>query len=746
MFSAGLTSYGTECSRAWIEWMLCDDSRMIGHEKWFNYRNSTALYVLTAYVLTREGLWATIWWLAVRVMVATICTAMAIGILAVSTPWSPRLVVAAVFIATISAIVAVAEWYPVLEAVLLDHVPKMAQRAWSRRYGKPYRYRPLREGEIRLLVLKRTRLLFPSMITARIVHVPGFAQGEGVPIYEAVSYRWGSPECTDEIILDGARFAVTQSAFELLLARRSIWRERTIWIDAICIDQSNQEEKSEQVQVMWDIYSRAARVIVFPGGGWQDRLACTELVSRLPHPQIQNEGSPLERYSPKWRAMIDLLVREYFNRVWIIQEVVAGQRVELYCGGYYLQWEDLFQVAVHLWTSDRRDYLTQTEDVRWQQRLDFTTLDQISEISLLRQAKHLSDQSFHEQDLGDILFATRKCNASDPRDNVFALLGLARRSFANSGIKPDYTKPTEQVFEDVARSLFLGKENPSLHLLACAGTGFSSGRMLIASWIPDFSEKREIWYYSNPVSRDSRLPPPFSASGATTARTREGHLSRTLTTAGILVDKVFALSTAGALNYGFQQRERFVRDVARHKFTFARKAMELIVENPNLWSLDTNVAFQHLWRALVADCIERRSPAGLEFQRAFSSWFDFMKFLTETDISELFPPTDSYLLKRLEYEGNQGRLYDSSMGQACYGRCFAVAETGRLCLVPPLSRVGDSVFIPFGVQTPFLIRKKPGSKSQASTYELIGEAYVQGVMHGEAVANPSSRETIIVLA
>jgi hypothetical protein len=71
-------------------------------------------------------------------------------------------------------------------------------------------------------------------------------------------------------------------------------------------------------------------------------------------------------------------------------------------------------------------------------------------------------------------------------------------------------------------------------------------------------------------------------------------LSSTLSVAGILLDKVFAFSRAGTLNYGLHPGERFAAtDVARHKLPVARKAMELI-ENLNLWPLDTDVANDHL--------------------------------------------------------------------------------------------------------------------------------------------------------
>lgn len=93
-----------------------------------------------------------------------------------------------------------------------------------------------------------------------------------------MSYRWGSSELTEEILVNGCCFPVTKAALDLLLARRSVWRKRTLWIDALCINQKDLQEKSEQVQQMRDIYHRASRVIAYPGGDWRYRLVGSFIV------------------------------------------------------------------------------------------------------------------------------------------------------------------------------------------------------------------------------------------------------------------------------------------------------------------------------------------------------------------------------------------------------------------------------------------------------------------------------------
>src|SRR3990170_3964687 len=82
------------------------------------------------------------------------------------------------------------------------------------------------------------------------------------PHYEAVSYTWGSALKSEEIILNGRSMAVTRSAHDILLRRADFWKYRYIWIDSICVNQDNIEERNAQVSKMTEIYENASRVIV----------------------------------------------------------------------------------------------------------------------------------------------------------------------------------------------------------------------------------------------------------------------------------------------------------------------------------------------------------------------------------------------------------------------------------------------------------------------------------------------------
>jgi hypothetical protein len=132
-------------------------------------------------------------------------------------------------------------------------------------------------------------------------------------MYEALSYVWGDPKETLPISVDEDQFHITVNLHAALLRLRDHSFERIIWVDAICIDQSNNEERKQQVQLMAKIYSNAHRVIVWLGeqgveieGALEDiQLAAANAIGR------------------KWKrdtnqqAMLNLLENPWFQRIWV---------------------------------------------------------------------------------------------------------------------------------------------------------------------------------------------------------------------------------------------------------------------------------------------------------------------------------------------------------------------------------------------------------------------------------------------
>lgn len=218
--------------------------------------------------------------------------------------------------------------HDIIEAHIMARLPSMLQMKWSSlRQNHPWRsapvysYFPLDPAQIRLLRIGKASWWRPSTIRASLLHVDTYPS----PEYEAVSYTWADDRRTRQIFIDGARFGVTESAFALLLARRSMWRERTIWIDAICINQTDEVEKADQIQRMREIYHNATRVVVYVTQDWKARLTSSLLYQTVTTTQDSQEGYLAlaqmlsgEKAPLKWRTIIGLLTNDYWNRTWVV--------------------------------------------------------------------------------------------------------------------------------------------------------------------------------------------------------------------------------------------------------------------------------------------------------------------------------------------------------------------------------------------------------------------------------------------
>ncbi|CZR57632.1 uncharacterized protein PAC_07521 [Phialocephala subalpina] len=120
-------------------------------------------------------------------------------------------------------------------------------------------YHDLHPREIRLLKLLKGR--WSDKICCQLHHVSLANR----PSYKALSYAWGSPRATRPIVVNGYQHAVTVNLESALRRLRRIDGDLTLWVDALCINQSNNPERTKQVNLMHDIFSSTEEVIVYLG-------------------------------------------------------------------------------------------------------------------------------------------------------------------------------------------------------------------------------------------------------------------------------------------------------------------------------------------------------------------------------------------------------------------------------------------------------------------------------------------------
>jgi hypothetical protein len=202
--------------------------------------------------------------------------------------------------------------------------------------GKKFQYTTLGDSEIRVIHL------YPGTDSDQIqgdLQIISVKESTVAP-YSALSYTWGDPHQSQyPITLCNQKFHVRENLFIALKALRCSDSLKVLWIDAICINQEDKKEKTKQIPLMTQIYSKAQTVEIWLGPSLGDgELALTAVSSGRIGDIATTEII---------RALISLLQRQWFQRLWIIQELVlaAPRAAYVNCGGTRVSW-DSFSAGV----------------------------------------------------------------------------------------------------------------------------------------------------------------------------------------------------------------------------------------------------------------------------------------------------------------------------------------------------------------------------------------------------------------
>lgn len=305
-------------------------------------------------------------------------------------------------------------------------------------------YTPIRQQlDIRVLTLKPGGFHEPLECELSVVELS--AEHD----FDAISYTWadesGNEDFCKSISIGGQRFAVTPNCEMVLRRVRYEENTRDVWIDAICIDQSNNEERSNQVRLMSRIFYGAFRVLAYLGEAADDSNSLLRAIDR---------GETYTNYA----TADHLLSRRYFKRLWIVQEVALARRITLLCGDKVVPW---------------------TEFVTWCRKhlMPQTVLPPV----IMFDRRHYTEP---DQVLATLELAV-SCEAARKHDKIYALLGLLPPAMAH-GLVVDYNLTVEQLYGQVA--IYAAEMSGWAPLMATAAR---LGRSLptLPSWIPDWSDQ-----------------------------------------------------------------------------------------------------------------------------------------------------------------------------------------------------------------------------------------------------------------
>lgn len=325
------------------------------------------------------------------------------------------------------------------------------------------------------------------------------------PEFHALSYVWGSGTEKDSINIHGHVVSVTSNLASALRDFRDHHYEfcklhsLPLWIDAICINQADTEERNQQVILMRRVYRQASRVLLWIGEGDDlsdyafDRIDDATFRASCRELKTNSRAPSLDEIRVKIIVERNIDKRRYWTRTWTLQEVVlATQDPVMLCGSRRIFWSWYTQCKRNIPNYNRRSSSSMAPD--WK------SLE--SEVPFHRDSDDLPLTSSHYHDsmrhlyqehgpirLGIALWAPIHLTATDPRDSVYAVLGLVSRRYLHL-VDIDYTKTPERVFKDIMSVLWTSGEMGLIGaILPELNFGPVDDKSNLPSWVPDFSRR-----------------------------------------------------------------------------------------------------------------------------------------------------------------------------------------------------------------------------------------------------------------
>lgn len=591
---------------------------------------------------------------------------------------------------------------------------------------------------------------------------------ETAPPYEALSYTWGKDPPCNYIWIQGNPLPIQPNLEGALHALRLENEARCLWIDALCIDQTSKPERSRQVAYMRLVYQYTTRVVVWLGPRTDGVDVAFETARRIANMgRMIEQGPPgasreadatqniisntLASLPPNALELLQTLFnREYFSRVWVVQEIMVGAHPVAICGDLQMPFFELVSVLFFLGNHRDKVQVAHSLDV-W--HLIHSKHNDKSPVKL-------TDIEGSLGPLIDLLEAMRDFKATDNRDKIYSVLGICdegiqpiltkthftrdtdRRlsilhravtgvqNYVNSrnpgmsvgipdALKPDYEKDLVSVYTEIAR-YFISKSPMLLDVLShvqhhedpsevgCGG---------YPSWVPKWFESKGFHVYRGGSFSAGICTPPLSDFRQSRIQRALAH-PRHLVIDGFHLGVVQQVSDVIQFGRAASERTEAIVKIWTQLFPFP------LIPRPNhsyrIGGEPLDVAF---CKAISA------SPLGIMYgslltESTVGYGFQDQKWTKEILESLSDKCIHSFLLD--DSESKEGKMFRNAFALFAYNRRVFITSDGRIGMGPTFMRPGDEVVVLFRGRMPYILRRQPDH------HILMGDCYVRDddIMYG----------------
>ncbi|KAM3078481.1 hypothetical protein ACMFMG_006360 [Clarireedia jacksonii] len=299
--------------------------------------------------------------------------------------------------------------------------------------------------------------------------------GSGSGSYEALSYVWGDSTQKGKLRVNGIVIEITQNLASALQCVRDRNISRRLWVDAICINQTDEEEKNDQVAKMAYIFRGSKRVLTFLGPDDD----CSEVFDYLDSVKPDGGGNESAITLRVLKAFWALLLKPWWSRIWVIQEFICAPELVVGCGRRWVNEAKFFEGFEKLKTELLFRIEEQPQSTL--SHLGSASLVSVRKVLNMRHAL-LNRRMDPSRNLPDLFRETRGYLASDPRDKIFAINLFMPEPFRTM-LRPNYTQTRETVYTRLTTILLSIIGWSELY------TNYSLSRDgSLPSWVPDYSQ------------------------------------------------------------------------------------------------------------------------------------------------------------------------------------------------------------------------------------------------------------------
>ncbi|KAI0553645.1 heterokaryon incompatibility protein-domain-containing protein [Xylaria curta] len=576
-----------------------------------------------------------------------------------------------------------------------------------------------RKNQIRIL-----HLLPPTQndVESPVVCEISVASRSDNPDYEALSYAWDD-RAPLTIQLSGSEVKVTPRLYNALRQLRLRDRVRNLWVDQLCINQWDLDEKALQVQLMRSTYTRCSRCLVWlgmPPAGvtaadaknafdiirYLAAVSSADAMESLPLPPALADNRPaFDRAMNALRAVVHGH-NPWWNRVWTVQEAALPDEVLLLFGNMTITW-DIIMAAVNTWT--RRGIPWRLG--QWLSKEHHRYLSELMVHSVwVNVAKERYDNPLETVNRWRFRLAT------DLRDKAFALFGLFPAGSLPRSEECRYDIPVADVFSCMTVEMIVNEKglrplvgNPRLEAYK-ATPGIPRWAIDLSGW-PDHDLDWFYQCYGYDVYDADKGLEPIDLDAVSLCVSE-----KTLKLKGVRIGSVKCVQEGiRGFRRGWSEDISLKETMQKWLDTVEGKVTAAVVPDPYPAGYSRSEAFTRL---MLGDVIRDRNqvPEDREVDEHFA------------DVRALMDSQD----------------VDSDVHLTVFGmlanQALVITQTGLIGSALIDTQLEDEIWIFRGGKVPFTLR--PRDSENGAEYDFVGKCYIQGIMQGEAFANNSPSQTI----